>query len=747
MHKEQANEEIYEGIGKNFNPSATESLNGTLPSRKTRKGHQPGLKPVTSRQKRPPIVPRSAPKESEPKPSIMTFVIILVDNTATVYEKAFKMPEESHLNSLYLHGLLQQLVLKSNESWEAIDQKIKTLFYAGPLVESSHVTLDGWTMLVRELNGHVTQGSPGLFIPNPKPHSRAKTAKWSNVVLIALSKGSPNLSLPVSQNAAVQEEITSKGKEKPPQCSPPPLSKEDEDELPPPGPDNWQEADGKVPYSLIPELHQLLHHLTDPLRSFVLASPEKKSASIWFQLPEARVADNYINLNNEVQSYAKYAVDFYEAPTCDWGDLPNFGNFLEGAATGLKPHFIFLSSMKSLSKDADGFASQASNDTSNCAFTNALRANVCFGKAGLGPIVELISSLHNSLAKAAKDKFLLQDEVKKYMTLLNVTFGDVLYKFVSHFRSTVSCIYWDPTGIAELQEALSICTGLAIFEFRDILGMDFGSAINHAEILSSRILLGNKGVNTLLQTIFLPLLDGDNSQSFDIIGTDEYPEAIEVIDIFCGQLAKKIQIERKSSPKRPRAQTSDAETNYFTKKQRNKKNDKAKAQASFPISIHSTDDEMADVSSGADDDSAPVVNFDRRPSFPYPLASSTTFKSLTESLESLTRRLRKTIDAEMKTIEAQFLEKTSKSTALKFLVELYPHPNQNRRKMWSDFASHSQAMIHNHVLSQVFHPNKSGPGYLADLLDEKKVAWQLKADAITKMINTRWNNKTRVSTV
>ena len=109
----------------------------------------------------------------------------------------------------------------------------------------------------------------------------------------------------------------------------------------------------------------------------------------------------------------------------------------------LQPSFHFLFNLEKL-KRSDG----CSDD-----FREHLSTDFCLGPHGLGPIINYMSQLYDSIISAYDRRSMVADEVKICITKINIIAGPLETLLVA-FQSSISRGLYDPKGFSDLQDAI-----------------------------------------------------------------------------------------------------------------------------------------------------------------------------------------------------------------------------------------------------------------------------------------------------
>ncbi|KAG6835920.1 hypothetical protein H0H93_013361 [Arthromyces matolae] len=469
-------------LHENFMKNATGS--------RKKKGTQPNVAQAPAKS----ITKRSL-KVKRPRESIVKFTIVLVDDTAAAHARKFFMPSIGRLCTYFRLGLVKQTELRSQATPDELQSLMVSLFSDISILVQSGLKLDdGYVLLMREeeqkkeAKGKKLHGQRGRFTPvertGPYTFFHFETAReklgkptqWGNTIFIALAKDYGNIK--VIEDHSSTEEHPLNGFESDSTLSSSFSVKnggDNDKELPDIGSEKWHgrtrsdsanfksDAGSKaesvnlgashwedeasileeMPYSFIPTLFDLLVNLTDPNLTAVPESPGKEKAKTWFMHPTGNLRTQYNALQYVVEALKKSARHFKESSPSKWGTNSqwDFNKFLADAHRQIQHNFEFIMATRSLLADQEQYQ-------------KALYLTIRFGPRGLTPLITLIHSLHKALSNAVKAGVILHLTIVEAVSYLDY-FGDVLYHIVCDVCNLTSRMHLDPSGLAELEYALS----------------------------------------------------------------------------------------------------------------------------------------------------------------------------------------------------------------------------------------------------------------------------------------------------
>lgn len=109
----------------------------------------------------------------------------------------------------------------------------------------------------------------------------------------------------------------------------------------------------------------------------------------------------------------------------------------------LRPSFRFLFVLE-----------QMKNHTGNCPdFLQQLSMDFCLGPHGLGPVIEYMSQLYNSIISAFDRRIMVADEVRNCISRINII-ARPLEVLLVEFRASIFRSIYDPKGFSDLRNAI-----------------------------------------------------------------------------------------------------------------------------------------------------------------------------------------------------------------------------------------------------------------------------------------------------
>ncbi|KAF6752540.1 hypothetical protein DFP72DRAFT_1070117 [Ephemerocybe angulata] len=654
----------------------------------------------------------------------------LVHDTKGVDSKSFLLPNQGLLNLYLFNGLVKTATIDSAMSPAELDGVIKSAFADIPLARVTEgAVLKNWRLLMLLSKG---QGKRAALVPLPSKvggeitvddlsHvriSHRQAGNFKNLVFIALLASGPQIALEglseSDENSGDSEDLRSEGSEESNERK---ASKEDVREI-----DNEDSDFHFVPSLTISDIRRSTTHMH--------CNISKPGRCAWWP---TSLLDPYSGVVPDAKALL---IELDGLSAGSWVEMsPLLSIFWKRVQNDFLPRLGFLVTLSGACKGESGSGKGGFETLWNDGFK--------LGPYGLEPIIELLYRVHEVLRRHVGTEWINGAQWTIIIDSLDL-YGEAILHLIHHFKSFTPRSEYDPPGIQELRQALvsrvqyfadaNEDDSFTIFrlniyqhsveDFVDCLTEDFGSATDTRLMKSEALLTGPRGIHGILSQYVDELLDELP------LGWPSYYEYVEMFEIFCVALAKKIANYKKSHGKRKqeseRGETA-APSEPRTRTQKHKMEEEAKsggknANHPSPITVSSgssSDESDSDASIiTVDSSSDGEVRFkSRQRGGAYPnVAPEFRKENLSGDSKATGRapsggrglgRGHKPISSDPELI--QLAKSKNLEALLRAILRLCPHPDESKRQTFKDYYNRSGGdleRIWKHM-AMAYHPDKN----------------------------------------